>query len=778
VLDFGFNAGLGARVVKWIRADGDGALSIVAGDRQDAPGHRGLLRFRGGKFVRIDLANYGIEDDVICALQDREGNLWAGTRTDGLVRLQPMRITAYTLKDGLSHPTALSVCESEDGGIYVGTRKGLNVIKAGRITPLHPNAPTFGSTNDYVVSSVIPARGGGIWEGRNDYDPFFARVTERGWLCRFEVMEPAVPIRTLYSDPSGCLWVGHESGVSRLAAPDLGGAITRPAGGPTNEVRAILQDRAGFMWFGTLNGGIMRWRDGHTATFTTRDGLSSNRAWTLLEDSDGVLWIGTDRGLNRLVGDQIISFATLHGLFDDRIHCILEDSSGSFWISGPRGIHRVKRQELQDVADGKAARVHSVTYSEADGMPSSETSGGFQPAGWKARDGRLWFPTVKGVVVIDPEQLPDNQVLPPVVIEQVVADGKPVFGDGTTREHSGQDGRIQLQPGRAHTLEIRYTANSFLAPERVRFRYQLDGHDSAWREGEPNERRVIYTNLRPGDYRFWVKACNNHGYWNDTGATIELSLAPRFTQTVWFPVSCALGFIVLSGGLAGWRLRWQRRIWQAEQQRALANERTRIARDLHDDLGTALTGVALEMELTRRHAEADIALRLSETAAGVRALVQRTREVVWAVNPACDDVASLSTFLEEQARTVLEAGGLAVRLRFPEKIPEASLDFETRHQLSLGLREAFTNILRHAGASEVRLQLAFQEDTLVLEVWDNGRGFDVEAVRDQRGHGLEHLRARLNRLGGCFKIQSSPGGGTTAIFRVPFRPVDKEEGKR
>ena len=264
---------------------------------------------------------------------------------------------------------------------------------------------------------------------------------------------------------------------------------------------AILEDHSGNLWFGSYGGGLCQFRDGKFTVFTTRDGLSNNRARSLLEDADGVLWIGTEHGLNRFKGGRFFAFTTKEGLLDNLVNHLSEDGFGNFWISCNRGIYRVSRKELNDVAEGKAETVRYAAYGEADGMLSSETKGETQPAGWRGRDGQLWFPTTKGLVVIDPKAIQDNKIPPPMVIEQVLVNDEIIFGDGAiTRTNMARKARnstiethnskLHLPPGRVRVMEIHYTANSFVAPEKVRFKYRLEGYDRVWREA--GQRRVAF----------------------------------------------------------------------------------------------------------------------------------------------------------------------------------------------------------------------------------------------------------------------------------------------
>jgi signal transduction histidine kinase len=311
-----------------------------------------------------------------------------------------------------------------------------------------------------------------------------------------------------------------------------------------------------------------------------------------------------------------------------------------------------------------------------------------------------------------------------------------------------------------------------VASERARFRYRLLGANRDWRE-ETSERTARYINLKPGKYRFEVTAADHHGIWNPVPASFGFSLVPRFWQTWTFYVLCGSGVIGLAAGLQAYRLRWQRRLLKLEEQRALATERTRIARDLHDDLGTALTGLALELDVAGRQAKevAPLAGRLSEAAQRTRDLAERMREVVWTVNPKCDTVSSLASFLEQQVSQFLRADGLRLRLDFPEDIPELPLGAEARHELALSVREALTNVVRHAQATEVTLSLAITDQTLRVQVKDNGRGF---RQCQTNAHGLANMKARMERVRGSFECLCAPDGGTAVTFRLPLGQPAKQ----
>jgi signal transduction histidine kinase len=320
-------------------------------------------------------------------------------------------------------------------------------------------------------------------------------------------------------------------------------------------------------------------------------------------------------------------------------------------------------------------------------------------------------------------------------------------------------------------LDFRFAGTTFAATERVRFRYRLAGAagaESDWRD-PMRYRTVHYENLKPGiKYTFEVKAANFHNVWTPTPSRFEFIIEPHFYETPAFYVSCGLFLIGLTVAIQAYRLRWQRRLMRVEQQRALDSERTRIARDLHDEMGTALTGLGLQLDLLGRGVALGSTLseRLKAAAQSTRKLAERMREVVWAVNPKCDTVSSLASFLEQQVGQFLQGDKVRIHLDFPDDIPPMPLGADPRHQLSLCVREALNNILRHSKASEASVSLRLKEDVIEFEIMDNGCGMDVKTCN---GNGLTNIKERLTSLGGSFVCESQPNIGTTLRFRLPVR---------
>jgi len=432
-----------------------------------------------------------------------------------------------------------------------------------------------------------------------------------------------------------------------------------------------------------------------------------------------------------------------------------------------------------------------VTYGKFDGLPSVECSGGCQPGCWRSRDGRLWFATVKGIVSVQPRDISFNPLPPPVVMEEVVVDGEvqqPKFRVQSPTASAGssfpsrvaRNPLVEVGPGR-HNLEIHFTGLSFTAPDKVLFKYRLEGLQSEW-VAAGNQRSVSYNFVPPGEYHFQVLACNNDGVWNEAGATLALIVRPYFWQTWWFKV---VGLVVLVGGSGGAighfeRRKARRKLERLHQQRALEAERTRIAKDIHDDLGASLTRITLLSELARSDLRdlAQTETSLDRIAGTARDLTRAMDEIVWAVNPKNDRLDRLVNYLGQFAQAFLGDAGLGYRLEVPPQLPHWLLGSQLRHNLFLAFKEALHNVVKHAAAREVRVELALEPGGFRLTVADNGRGFVPSATeaaaatpwsRLEGGNGLTNMRTRLEEIGGKCDVRSEPGAGTSVTFAVPVK---------
>lgn len=701
---------------------------------------------------------------VLC--QDREGDLWMGTR-NGLVALRAGKVTVVNAPDQWQGRSAMSITASPSGALWIGTEgAGLYRLEDGQWR--HFDAAD-GVSNAFVWSVSEDARGrlwAGTWGG--------GLLVQRG--DRFErvpgLEDVVAPMPALLHVAPDDVWVGTGSGLLHYRAGKVKWygvkeGLTFP------DVRAVARDPDGTVWFGMLGGGLGRLREGTLRQFRKADGLSSDFVQCLRRDSDGALWIGTfGGGLSRLKGGRFATVGTSRGLPNNFICDIEDDGRGNFWVSSHGGIFRVNKQELNRCADGTIDSVHCLTYDTADGMPTLECSGGFQPAGCRTSDGRLWFPTSRGLVVVDPEEVKTNQLPPPVLIEELLVGGKPM----TFRAADSRP--LRIPPGN-NRIGFHYTALSFAAPEKVRFKCRLEGLETEW-EDAGKKRSVDYAFVPPGDYTFRVIACNNDGVWNDTGAALSFTLLPQFWQTSWF---LALAGAVIMSGISGgvWfatRQRMRRKVERLERQRAVERERARIAKDIHDDLGASLTRITMLSQSAQGDLDnpSQAAANLDRIYGTARELTRAMDEIVWAVNPQHDTLDSLASYLGRFAQDFLGSAGVRCRLDVPVHLPAWPVTAEVRHNLFLAFKEALHNVLKHAAASEVRVSLVLQTPGFVLAVEDNGGGFAPDAAevvlradpdRPAHGNGLANMRRRLEEIGGRCEIHSTPRQGTKIRFLVP-----------
>lgn len=769
--------------------------------------HISLQRLLHGRLEPFTAPDMPSDLYITHLLEDREGNLWVGTTT-GLLRLEPKRIRVYSRRDGMRNDDTLALARGADGTIWVGTAEGISGIRNGQITNLPP-PDARGTWKDVPV--FLADHENRLWLGWPEF--WLARLQEGKWECMRAPAEAgnAGYFKAIAEDREGRVWIAvgddlllndgghwtHFSTNNGLSHPD---------------VRVVHQDRRGDLWFGTFGGGLNRYHDGRFTSYKTDRSERNNRAWWIHEDSDGVFWVGSEDGLNRFVPpgvaspglptalstsaamdnggrDRFFTFTMQQGLGENVVNNIQEDDFGNLWLSGLHGIYRVSRQELNEVAAGTRSSVRCLAFSEADGMLNSECNGGDnQPSGCKDDKGRIWFPTPQGVVVIDPKEVQGTELPPPVVIEQVRANGRGIYGDdfedqqrsslghrleGDKRRPASAATKTLIPPGGARVLEIHYTANTLVAPERVRFKYRLEGYDPDWKWDDQNRRGASYTDLRPGDYTFRVLACNSHGIWNEQGDLFSFRVAAHYYETWAFYLACA-AFIAFSGlTVHYWRIRGLRRLQHLEQQRAFNEERVRIAKDLHDDLGANLTGLALQLDLAGSQGRSGDALKeqLTRLARNTRELVDIMREVVWAMNPQQDNIESLACFLGQYTESYLAAAGIRCRLDLPSGGPEQALSSKARHQLFLVVKEALHNVVRHAQASQVQLRLARLQDELRLTISDNGRGLTPNPM-GFAGHGLDNMKERVTSLGGEFSARRGTAGGALLTIILPLRRLE------
>ncbi len=523
----------------------------------------GLSRMKAGRFETLAKKD-GLSSNIVSAIhEDREGNLWVGT-PGGLNRLKDGPFKSFSAREGLSDDTVLAVHEDREGSVWVGTRRGLNRVRDGKITTITTHE---GLSND-TVTSLWADRKGNLWIGTGGGG---VDRLSRGRITTYTTRQglPSDTVWAVYADSRDVVWVGTPLGLGRLDG-DRFVSLGAKEGLSNERVLSLHEARAGGLWVGTDGGGLFRFGEGRFTSHAA-GGVITSFVQTLYEDSDGVLWMGTwGGGLGRLEDGRLTTYAANDGLANDIVTQILEDDLGNLWMRGADSVFRVEKRALQDFADGRVQGVASVAYGRPDGIKRSEyDAGGSQPAAWKGRDGRLWFATIEGVAVVDPRQLPKEEGPPAVRIEEVLVDDRPVV-----QEDVGT-GRLEIAPGSLR-LEFHYTGIGATAPERLHFRYRLDGLDVAWVDA--GSRRVAYyTRLPPGAYRLRVAASHADGVWDGAEATLDLRLRPFFYQTGAFRGASTGIALAMAAGLYLARVRRMRA--RQRELEGMVEERTRHLRE-------------------------------------------------------------------------------------------------------------------------------------------------------------------------------------------------------
>jgi PAS domain S-box-containing protein len=520
--------GLSSNCVKAILEDRDGNLWIGTEGG-------GLNRYRDGKFSSIGM-DQGLSDStVLSLLEDREGSLWIGTPA-GVTQLRQESVINLTRFEGLGNDSVWAVREAADGALLLGTAGGFSRWKDGKTM----NLSTREGLSSNVVRSVVEDADGSLWLATNDGLNHYRNGKVK--VYRTSDGLPHDMVRTVSRDREGNLWVGTRGGgLARYRNGAFTVFDTKNSALPHNVVSSVDEDADGSLWIAT-NGGMSVLKNGVFRNYGLQDGLSNLQTRMTYHDRDGSHWIGTfGGGLNRLKNGRIAAIRASNGLFDDVVYSIVEDDAGFLWMTGLRGIFRVRKQELNELADGKRSSVHSYPLGIEDGMRIAEVKAGF-PAVWKGAAGRLFFPTSLGVTVVDPRK---RTLLPRPMVwnEEILADGKrgTINGDEVT-----------VGPG-SHSLEIRYTALTFIAQRKVEFRYRLRGFDNEWVEAG-GRRSAFYTNLKPGSYTFEVLAGRGDGVWTEARNPIRFRVEAAFFETWWFAVSCLVLVVLAVGGAFRMRL--------------------------------------------------------------------------------------------------------------------------------------------------------------------------------------------------------------------------------
>jgi signal transduction histidine kinase len=771
--------------VKALAASPDGSLWV--GITRSGPG-LGLQHMTGGDWKPFVTPELNSSTLIVTTLYlDRENALWVGTESQGLYRIHNGQVDRFRSADGLSSDTVKNFFEDREGNLWVATTEGIDCFRNTSVVSFSTREGLFANE----ISSVLAARDGRIWAGNQgaleslQAGKVFSILANAGL--------PGQSVTSLFEDHAGRLWVGVDNGLSVYEAGKFR-PIKRDDGTPVGVIIAMAEDRdkniwaeaignpskliriqdftvreeipapqvpiaislaadpQEGIWLGLTNGDLARYRQGKLEVFPFPHD-EFGRVYQVAAMNDGSILGATISGLIGWKDGRLRTMTTRNGLPCDRIYGLVSDAQDGLWLYGQCGLVRLENTEVQAWWKDPDAVVKLKLFDVFDGARPSPVP--FQPIASRGPDGRLWFANETVVQMIDPARLAGNPLPPPVHIEKVVAD----------RESYVPRQELRIPP-RPRNLEIDYTALSFMAPQKVRFRYKLEGHDADWQEAG-TRRQAFYSDLPPGNYRFRVMACNNDGVWNETGAFLDFTIAPAWYQTNWFRLLCVFIGLFILWSLYRLRVRQIARVINAGFDERLA-ERTRLARELHDTFLQTLQGSKMVADDALEQADDHARLRraMEQLSGWLAQAVNEGRAALNSLRTSTTEKNDLAAAFRRATEACMTQGTMSSTLSVVGETKE--MHPIVRDEVYRIGYEAIRNACAHSGASQLVVELRYEQD-LVVRVKDNGKGIDAAiAAEGKDGHfGLQGMRERADRLGGRLGLVSSPNSGTEVTVVVP-----------
>lgn len=735
--------------------EADGSVWFATGDFNRRG--LGLVRFKGGNFSKFG-AEYGLSNDrIFYRFRDREGTTWLATDR-GLNRLRQQVVTPLSTKDGLIHNEVYPILKTRDGSIYIGTNGGLSLYRDGKFTN---TALSMG--RGYGVSSpqsLAEDAEGRLWIGV--VGGLFT-LKDGKLENKTETLKTPDTIYAIYAQKDGSIWFATEhQGIYQYRNDQVVAHYTTAEGLSGNDVKVIHEARDGTLWFGTFSG-LSHLKDSKFTNYTIGEGLASNFVRSIKEDEDGTFWIGTyDGGLSRLKDGKFFNFNTENGLFNNGVFATVEDRKGNFWISSNKGIFRVNKQQLNDFADGKTTSYDAVGYGKQDGMLNTECNGGRQPSAMTDDDGLIWFPTLEGVAIVNPDDLKANPLPPPVHIESVEID----------RKNTEFKETIRINPNQTY-LDINYTAPSFIKSDQIRFRHKLEGVDQDWVDAG-TRRTVNYSFLPPGEYTFTVIAANSDGVWNTAGKSVKVLVLTPFYKTAWF-IALLFAAVMLVAFLI-----YRNRIGQLTQLNAAQEafsrqliesqeaERKRIAQEIHDGLGQSLLIIKNRASLGRAASLREKAdEQFDEIGDSVTDALAEVRVIARNLRPLHLERLGMSATLEEMVEQLDEAS--EIEINYDIENIDGLLSPADEMNVYRIVQECLNNVVKHSKATNAGVTVQVDGLNIVVSIRDNGCGFDREAAANALGLGLNGVAERAKILGGSYSINAELGPGTSISVTIPLK---------
>jgi len=716
--------------------DSRGALWIST--RRD-----GLFRLADDRVTSPPTANPLIS----CVMEDREKNIWVSMEGGGIDRLQRKAYTLIDRRSGMHEDVSISLCSDRHGVLWCANRNGGIVrIADGKAESIARSI----DTTEYFAICVCPDQQDHIWAGT----PNGVDLVDTAPPYDVRKMDfPLMPVRALFCAKNGDMWVGAGDGALGYFRDGKYVGVRQDQHDSRSRVCAIAESPDGAIWIGTRGGEILFFT-GNAFTkawpLTATDPLRPINSFCV--DHSGVLWAATSQGIVQLTRGTTRVFTREDGLPDDNIDQILEDGEGRLWLGGRLGIAAIDENSLRNVALDKTAKLAATTFGRDEGMAGMSTVNGDQPLSWRTDDGRLWFSTHRGLVGIDPHVLSRARPAPPVYIDEISIDGKAVSvpAQGLTI------------PSRSQQVSFRFVALNFSAPEKARVRHQLIGVDPTPIETK-GQHLAVYSQIPPGKYQMRVAACNQDGVWNDAGDRLGIVVLAAWWQSLWF----GLITVVAATGLIVWIARYvshrrlKTKLRQLEYENSIERERARIARDLHDDFGGNITQIRLLAERIKRHAESlEFKNAAGLLASRARQLSGELESIIWTVSPKNTTWNRLADFIRQYAMKFFRDTGITCIVQQKEDIPAAPLRPEEQHNLLAIAKEAMNNALKHSHATQAEISFGQQAGKILIEIRDNGVGFDPTDAQLTTSNGLNNMRNRAKEIGAELTIESRPTEGT------------------
>ncbi len=749
------DAGLASRYIWNFNTDRQGNFWVSA--------YNGQSFWTGKGFQEFKAVTSKEDIQFTSILEDNEGNYWVGTMEKGVYKLRPSVITTIGFDQGLLNDKMLSLTTLKDGRVLFATNcGGIYEFKGKEVEPLALNQ----WLPNQCVWSIFEDSKGRVWFGARELYRVNS-LDKPGNLIGKEQGFTGNDIYAIYEDSEGNIWIGCFNGLYRFDGKSYH-RFSIEDGLAYNDTRTIFEDSKGNLWVGSSSG-LSVLRGDEIRKISLLDGVDVSKSnpepyiRAIHEDENGTMWFGSyGSGIFRLKDGELSNIRAEDGLFDNIVSHLREDEFGNFWMGSNRGIFRAKRADLNDFSDGKVNSVSSISYGVEDGMKSAETNGGFQPSTIFDEEGNIYFPTISGVAVVATKKIEDVTNAPPVYIERL----------SSSEDQIPLSESITLPYDNAY-IEIRYTALNYKDPDKLIFRYKMEGFDNNWINVD-NRRIALYSKIPPGNYTFQVNASTNNGVWSEKGASLKITVVPPFWQTTWFYV--LIGFLFLISGPLIFYYRFSLLKKDRDRQKRFTEqliesqeqERRRIASELHDGLGQQILVIKNRVELAKKQVSDPKMLteQLDEILQSAVVSISDVRSISHGLRPVNLEKFGLTEALSNLCDQVQDASEVNWSYYFDNidgVIPE-----EKEINFYRVIQEAINNILKHSSAEEASVMVKQVGNEIKATIWDDGIGFDPKEEVIFGGLGFIGMKERIETLGGTISLESKITEGTTLRIIIPI----------